>query len=160
MSDMDAFVNYCSSLNAICANMQDAKETVSATEAERALKYAQSIELDRAGDVLLFCASINLMNTYVKQPGCRSFGYFFKGYTHRLIEKMQSAPIEGVRCSTQMDGKSSVTYVEVCDIQFSFHCVRRADLSRKGDPIKFDGIRKQRCASTLFRMAETNFFLS
>ena len=156
MDEMSAFENYCGNLNDLCSNMQDAKETVSASEAERALEYARSIELGRAGDVLLFCASVNLMNAYVKQPGCRAFGYFFKGYVQRLVKQMQSEPIRGVLCSTQMDGKSSVTYVEVCGIQFSFHCVKEVDLSRKGNPIRFDGIRKQRCAVTLLRMAESN----
>ena len=156
MSEMSVFEAYCSNLNRLCESMQDTKETVSHMEAELALVHAKSIELDDAADVLLFCASINLMNAYVKQPGCRSFGYFFKGYVRQLIDRMNRNPIEGVRCDTQVDDKSVITYVEVCGIQFSFHCVKGAKPTKKSKPIRFDGIRKQRCASTLFKMAETS----
>jgi len=156
MTEMSIFETYCGNLNDLCKSMQAAKETVSKEEAARALEYAKTMGLEGAGDVLLFCASINLMNTYVKQPGCRSFGYSFKGCVPRLIDRVRSLPIEGVRCSTQMDGKNSITFVEVCGIQFSFHCVKGAKRSAGGAVIAFDGVRKQRCAATLFRMAEAN----
>lgn len=156
MSEMNTFETYCGDLNNLCKSVQEVKEVVSLQDAERALDYARLIGFDRAGDVLLFCASINLMNAYVKQPSCKSFGYFFKSYVCRLIDQVQRNPIEGVRCSTQMDGKSSITYVEVCGIQFSFHCVKGAKPKKKSSPIRFDGIRKQRCAVTLFKMVEAN----
>ena len=156
MSEMTHFEQYCASLNSLCESMQAGHEPSSEDEAYRALEYAKSMQLEQSGDVLLFCAAVNLMNAFVKQPDCRSFGYTFKAEVPRLIERLQKSPIEGVRFDCSMDGRNSLTVVEICGLQFSFHCVRVSGLRHHDSRIPFDGIRKQRCASTLFRLAETN----
>ncbi len=55
------------------------KEKVSHLQAFEALKIVKTLEVRTQEDVLLFCAAMNLLNTYVKQPG-RKIGYFFKSY--------------------------------------------------------------------------------
>ncbi len=156
MSEIRYFKVYCESLNELCRSMQETKEPVTREEADRALDYARSMDLKGAGDVLLFCSAINLMNTYVKQPGCKKFGYFFKGYVRKVFDYICLHPTEGINCNIQMDGKNSLAIVEVFGIQFSFHCVRGSKSITDGTTIEFDGIRKQRCAATLFKMAEAN----
>lgn len=153
---MSYFKTFCKNLNDLCVSMQVSKETVDRVEAERALAYAKTMDFKGAGDVLLFCASVNLMNTYVKQPGCRKFGYSFKANVPRVVDYIRSHPVDGVRCNVQMDGKNSLTIVEICGVQFSFHCVQGVKPHKGGNPIKFDGIRKQKCAITLFKLAEAN----
>lgn len=155
-----AFEDFCKNINSLCAQMQDAKEEIDSSEARRALKYAEAMPISSAEDVLLFCASINLMNTYVKQgENKKSFGYFFKSYVPRLIEQLETTPIEGVVCNTSMDKNSPVTMVVICGVQFSFHCVKGAKRWIDGTEMPFDGIRKQKCAGTLFRMAEATSLL-
>lgn len=156
MTETSYFKEFCGNLNDLCASMQVSKEAVEANEVKRALAYAKSMDFKGAGDVLLFCAAVNLMNTYVKQPGCRKFGYYFKAYVPRVIDHIRNHPEDGVRCNVQMGGKNSLTIVEVFGIQFSFHCVQGVKSFAGGNAIKFDGIRKQRCAVTLFKMAEAN----
>ena len=156
MTEMSGFKTFCKNLNDLCANMQVSKEVVGRDDAERALAYAKTMDLKGAGDVLLFCAAVNLMNAYVKQPGCRRFGYSFKANVPRVIEHLRNNPEEVMRYSVQMDGKSSLTIVEVFGIQFSFHCVQGVKHLSSGSVIEFDGIRKQKCAVTLFKLAEAN----
>ena len=156
MSEIGFFKVYCQNLNELCKAMQKADEPVLREEADRALGYVRSMDIKGVGDVLLFCAAVNLMNAYVKQPGCKKFGYFFKAYVPRVVDYIRKHPDEGVACNVQMDGKNSLTVVEVFGIQFSFHCVQGMKPSVEGSVIEFDGIRKQKCAATLFKMAEAN----
>lgn len=156
MSEIGFFKVYCEGLNELCKMMQGINEPVLREEADRALDYARSMDFKGAGDVLLFCAAVNLMNTYVKQPGCKKFGYFFKAYVPRVVDYIRRNPDEGVLCNVQMDGKNSLTIVEVFGIQFSFHCVQGMKPSADGAIVEFDGVRKQKCAATLFKMAEAN----
>ena len=154
----DTLTEYCKALNELCKNSQDMAETIPDEEAIRALYYVQNMQISTAGDVLLFCSAVNLMNTYVKQGSHKkSFGYFFKSYMRRLTDLLEKKSIEGVGMSTQRDGNSYVTMVSIDDLQFSFHCVPGSkQLSRRSSKqIAFDGIRKQRCASMLFSAIES-----
>ena len=159
MSDIKNLKTYCENLNELCARNQTVKEVVSREEADRAMAYAKEMPLVQAGDVLLFCSAINLMNTYVKQGNKKTFGYFFKGYVPRLLERLEERPMEGVRFCNQIDGRNALTMVEVCGVQFSFHCVPGTRKRLSDETIPWDGIRKQMCASTLFAMAERNRLL-
>ena len=159
MSETSVFESYCKSVNNLCAQMQNAKEEIGKDDAYLARAYAESMPISKAGDVLLFCASINLMNTYVKQPGCKGFGYFFKSFVPRLIKQIEDTPIEGVACNTSMDKNSTVTMVVVYGMQFSFHCVKGAKKWITDTVIPFDGVRKQKCAGTIFKMATANQLL-
>lgn len=71
------------------------KEKVSHLQAFEALKIVKTLEVRTQEDVLLFCAAMNLLNTYVKQPG-RKIGYFFKPYLNYLFQALLENSVQGV----------------------------------------------------------------
>ena len=159
MEKIAGIQDYCDVTNKLCIALQERCEIISADEMERALAYAKDLPLDTAGNVMLFCASINLMNAYVKQRNNRKiFGYGFKSYVARLIQTLKADPVEGVAFSITADKGNPLLIVQVCGLQFSFHGIpcRKKDI--QGEGISFDGVAKQPCASTLLRLAEANPF--
>ena len=75
----------CRDLNEICKEKQDGeKEYINSEDAFLALFYMKNILMKDSGDVLLFCASCNLLNTYVKQKDSL-LGYGFKNKINHLV---------------------------------------------------------------------------
>lgn len=152
--------DYCETVNRLCIAMQGKSEIVSAGEVERALGYAKNLPLKTAGEAMLFCAAINLMNAYVKQKNNRMiFGYGFKSYLGRLIQALKNKPIENVDYCITRDNGNPLLIVLIGGLQFSFHGIpcRKSDIQAQRIP--FDGVRKQPCAHTLLTLAEANPFL-
>lgn len=107
-----------------------------------------------AGDVLLFCSCLNLLNTYVKQPD-RRIGYTFKKELNYLTDLLLNVDVKDVLLDLQKDGKNSLLVVDVVGIQFSFHNVSvNTDMIQvnksKGIKLEWDGVRKQVCAKFIF----------
>lgn len=71
------FTDFCIELNENCIRRQDLeKEIISDDNAFFAYTYIKNMSISDAGDVLLFCSCLNVLNTYVKQPN-RKIGYAF-----------------------------------------------------------------------------------
>lgn len=160
MTEIVDIQDYCDTVNRLCIAMQGRSEIVSASEVERALGYAKNLPLKTAGETMLFCAAINLMNAYVKQKNNRMiFGYGFKSYLGRLIQTLKDKPIENVDYCITRDNGNPLLIVLISGLQFSFHGIpcRKSDIQAQRIP--FDGVRKQPCAHTLLMLAEANPFL-
>ena len=137
------------------------KEYINYLQAEEALNIVKKLRIKSQYDVLLFCAVMNLLNTYVKQPD-RKFGYSFKSYINHLFVALTRNDINGVKIGfdieiTKKEQAIAYVIVQIEDIQFSFHQIKvtseALELKQNTDVVKelsFDGIRKQMCACTIF----------
>ena len=143
-----------------CQSLQ--KEIVSEDEAVKALTYIEWLDISRIEDCFLFCAALNLCNTYVKQQG-RKIDYSFKAKLPRLLKAVVNKRIDGILFDFQKDKRTSLLIVQIGKIQFSFHGVRSGEILEILDAhnelrsqIEWDGIRKQMCAVSVFDIAEKN----
>lgn len=143
-----------------CQSLQ--KEIVSEDEAVKALTYIEWLDISRIEDCFLFCAALNLCNTYVKQPE-RKIDYSFKLKLPRLLEAVAGKKIEGILFDFQKDKRTSLLIVQIGKVQFSFHGVRSDEILEILDAhnelisqLEWDGIRKQMCAVSVFDIAEKN----
>ena len=141
------------------------KEHILHSQAYEALEIVQTLEVNTVEDVLLFCAAMNLLNTYVKQRD-RYFGYYFKSYLNYLFETLLKNSLPeiniGIDISVTKKG-TAVAYVivQIENVQFSFHQISVSnellELKQNTNIVKeltFDGIRKQMCASAIFEMVK------
>lgn len=155
------FTDFCVELNEDCIRRQDLeKEIISDDNAFLAYAYIKNMSISDAGDVLLFCSCLNVLNTYVKQPN-RKIGYAFKKELDHLVGLLLNVDIKDVLVDLQKEGKNSLLVVAVAGIQFSFHNVPvNKDMVRfnksKGVTLKWDGVRKQMCARSIFESVKEN----
>lgn len=143
-----------------CQSLQ--KEIVSDDEALKALTCIEWLDISRIEDCFLFCAALNLCNTYVKQPG-RKIDYSFKAKLPRLLKAVADRRIDGILFDFQKDKRTSLLVVQIGKVQFSFHGVRSDEILEILDAhnelisqLEWDGIRKQMCAVSVFDIAEKN----
>lgn len=142
-------------VNDMCRSLQETeKEYVNDDIAFEALVTIKNMRIEDAGDVLLFCGAMNLLNTYVKQKSSR-LGYGFKQNMHYLTNILLNLDGDDVYIDYQDDG--SLLVVQIYQIQFSFHYIRKKSeiisLCNSGHrkDLLWDGIRKQNCAVTLYK---------
>ena len=157
------FDEYTARMNEILISKQeDEKELVSDTDIVKACAYIDNMKLESRGDMLLYCASLNLCNTYIKQPDSK-IGYSFKKELGYLLAIAINSEIDGVSFDIQED-KGLLLVVQIASIQFSFHNVSKYLLEKISrnrfllKHIEWDGVRKQRCAISTFMLAENNQF--
>jgi hypothetical protein len=146
----------------IDANREDNKgEMVSERDAFMALAIIDNLSIDTFGDVYLFCASENLLNRYVKQDN-NSFvtgpRYLFKSKIPDVLRTILSKRILDVDLWAGDESRSSVIYVMIGPVIFSYHGVKKDrtyyDIqSQSFGSSPFDGIRKQQCAITILHSA-------
>ena len=115
--------------------------------------------------MILFCASLNLLNTYVKQKNS-DIGYGFKYSINRLFFALLQNHITDVKVGmdiviSKKGNEIAYVIVQVDDVQFSFHQIKMteaAHLLRERTNLihnlEFDGLRKQMCAVSVFEMAK------
>lgn len=143
--------------NEIFMSLQDKQEIVEEITVAKAYIILYNIQLNNWADVYLFCACINLVNTYVKQPGSK-VGYSFKSRVHFLVSTLTEKHFEGVKLDCKVSPKDSLFIVNVYDVQFSFHNVKIDAsiwkmLKEYQFQIPWDMIKKQKCANTVFNCA-------
>ena len=147
-------------LNDKCIERQEFdKEIVSDDVGYEAYAIVKNMKIADAGDVLLYCAAINLLNTYVKQPNCK-IGYGFKEDIHYMTCILLNLDIDDVHIDYH--DVESLLVVQIFSIQFSFHYVKKRNEiislcnSRHYKALVWDGIRKQKCAVSLYNAAKEN----
>ncbi len=136
------------------------KEVVSVEDAVLAYAIIKGLTYNNVIDFYLGGASLNLLNTYVKQKDSL-IDYRFKGHTRELIETLANKDIDNIRMDLQKDKGMKLLVIELYnEIQFSFHNPTISEdlfrvLRKKSakDGIKWDGVRKQKCAPTIFYQA-------
>ncbi len=136
------------------------KEHVTIEDATLAYTIIKDIRYKDVPDFYLGSASLNLLNTYVKQKDSL-IDYRFKKYTKKLIETLANSNIEGIKMDLQIDKGMRLLMIQLHDeMQFSFHrpsidneLFEKLHKKSIEGGLTFDGIRKQRCANTVFHNA-------
>lgn len=131
------------------------KEEVDDESAGVAYTLVNNMEVDNLADACLFCASMNLLNTYTKQENV-SLGYSFKQKINRLINALSLCEFTGWQFDYEKSGRLAI--FQIGDLQFSFHGINETDelkeliasLKLRNQSLEWDGIRKQKCAMTVF----------
>lgn len=128
---------------------------------EQALKAYMGalISIQDKYDALYFFACMNLLNAYVKKENAGEFKkrYQFKNFIVRGIEQVVGKKIDGVEIYLNPE----VTYVNLFNLQFSFHNIRPSPYLRKhylNSPLNkkqvWKNIRLQPPARIIFEWAE------
>jgi len=159
----NAFCRYTASMNEELEKLQDSEtEFVSDELIAEAVSYINCMSLKRPGDILLYCAALNLCNRYVKQKDAK-INYYFKTALVNVIEALNSNCIEDVYIDIQKDMGMTLLLVQAGHVQFSFHGVEISErllnairLCRNTRTISWQDVRKQRCAVSCFELAKAN----
>ena len=158
MNDNEKFKLFCDELNDECRRLQNSdREKISDDDAFRAYLYIKLTKLELAGDFLLFLACINLLNSYVKQDDAK-IGYSFKREIDYFLEICLRKNSSMLKICEENDGnKGNLLIIQLYSIQFSFHSIKyRYSEVELDKNIEWDGIRKQKCALTIYRRCIDN----
>lgn len=149
------FSKYTDKLNKYVLSNQIEKEEVLEEDIIMAISYINNIDINDCGDCLIFLSAINLCNAYVKQDNSK-IGYYFKKCVTKFIEVLNEKDISNIYVNRVSD-KNTLYIFQVSNIQFSFHDEKKVDINNKyNKKLKWDGIRKQNCAKTIFLSAINN----
>lgn len=144
------------------SGLQKEPEVISREDFIRAKTNVSIMTLETTEDAFLYFASLNLLNTYVKQNK-KAISYGFKQEVISGFDAVINNGISGV--TYNYDKKEGVLVVNVAGMQFSFHQVLP---SAKMDYVKnfefnldqkyyseksWDGLRLQPVAKTVFEFA-------
>lgn len=135
-------------------------EVVSINDCIKAYEILYHFMIKNEYDIYLFCAAINLLNTFVKQNKKR-ISYSFKSRVFFLVKILIENDFENVFVDYKRSKAESLLLIQVLGVQFSFHGIIFKDdswhlLQKYARQISWDGIRKQKCAVTAFSIALNN----
>lgn len=149
------FSKYTDSLNKYVLSNQIKKEEILEEDIIMAISYINNIDINDCGDCLIFLSAINLCNAYVKQDNSK-IGYYFKKCVTKFIEVLNEKDISNIYVN-RVNDKNTLYIFQISNIQFSFHDEKKVDINNKYyKELKWDGIRKQNCAKTIFLSAINN----
>jgi hypothetical protein len=149
-----------SSLYEETKKLQTGKEIISEDDVVKAFVILNFIKYENIADVFLGCASLNLLNTYIKQPNAK-IDYTFRKHMDNFLKGIEDLDFT-TKLKVFYDEKDNLITFVFWSFQFSFHCVRYNSVVQKLErgTIEWDGIRKQLCAETIFDFALSNNYIS
>lgn len=151
------FINYTKKLNEIAINKQNEKEPESLTEEDiiKAITYLNHMLLEDTGDCLIFLSALNLCNAYVKQNNSK-ITYSFKKCIEYFLEILNYRNIKDIYISKSKNNGTLFIF-QIGNIQFSFHDEKPVQINEQYlKDLSWDGIRKQKCAKTIFESVINN----
>lgn len=137
---------------------------------EKEISYKQAsqayinclMRINNEFDAFYFLASMNLLNAYVKKDCAHNDfinRYTFKNHLARGLETLIIKNIDNIKIYYT----DEIVYIDVFDVQFSFHNVKpnstlnKFKCSKKNNYQEWKGIRLQPIASNLFELAENKY---
>ena len=153
-----SIIEYSDKLNNLCINLsKNKKEIVDIVTMENAKEIVNTLVPKNSIDVILYCASLNVLNTYIKQKNSNITYQFKYKVLNNLVKSIIDNNIENCTFYLTSDRSMSVVYIKISKLLFSFHqiyaekeIINKIKNSSKNKPIIFDNIRKQNCAYSLF----------
>lgn len=162
MDDDIKFKQFCYDLNQECINLQSSeKEYIEDELAFESYVYISQMKLDLPGDFILFLSALNLLNTYVKQSGAK-IDYSFKYQIDYFLEVCLRKSKNILTINKNNDAMGRLLMIKLNDIQFSFHgvnCQYEGIDKNLDETMQWDGIRKQKCAVTIYKRCRYNKIL-
>lgn len=149
------FINYTKELNDIAKNNQTEFEIITEEDVIKAIAYLNNIYIEDVGDCLIYLSALNLCNTYVKQTNSK-IGYTFKKGIKSLIDTLNYRDILDINISRE-NNNGTLFLFQIGEVQFSFHDEKNVEINEKYlKELSWDGVKKQKCAKTLFNLATNN----
>ena len=151
------FINYTKKLNEIAINKQNENEPELLTEEDiiKAITYLNYMLIEDTGDCLIFLSALNLCNAYVKQNNSK-ITYSFKKCIEYFLEILNYRNIKDLYIYKSKNNGTLFIF-QIGNIQFSFHDEKIVEINAKYlRNLSWDGIRKQKCAKTIFESAINN----
>lgn len=136
-------------------------EHISEKDADRAFYYMKHIQLLNDSDLYLYFASINLLNRYIKQEKDKDvgLGYGFKLFINVGLRRIVYNNFKNVKLNFSKNDDNNLLLIDIEGMQFSFHSVSAEkeilNSSNIAD-VKWDQIKKQVCALSVFNSAKDN----
>lgn len=132
-------------------------------QVEEAVSIVRKLRICRRRDVLLYLASINLLNAAIKQePYKHELGYGFIKGKALLAAKIIITRYRYDDIRYYYNPEEKCLYIEVYGIVFSFHNVLEDSLmietAAKSEKIVWPEIRLQRIATPLFELAKAVYY--
>ena len=146
MEELNIFTNI---LNEYAKDYNKENESISEDDFIRAVYYTDNLYITNEWDVLTYLSSLNLCNAYAK--GIKDHDiYKFKKDIGTIIDILNERHIPNIKICMTND-KGNLYIFKIGNIQFSFHDEKIISIDEyyKAE-MKWDGIRKQPCASTIF----------
>ncbi len=136
-------------LNEYAKSYKGPNEIISKEDIILATYYINNLYIKDTSDVLLFLSSLNLYNAYAKQQATHEI-YRFKKNITTLINIISKINVTNLKvCETKDSGNLYIFCIG--NIQFSFHDEKKCEIPiNYYQEMKWDGIRKQPCAKTIF----------
>jgi hypothetical protein len=121
----------------------------------RALYYLDNLFINSEIDVLIYLSAMNLCNSYAKQHKEHDI-YKFKKEIGTIIDILNDHNIPNVKVC-MINNEGNLYIFKVNNITFSFHDEKKVEISKEYyEEMKWDGIKKQPCAKTLFDKSINN----
>ena len=142
---------------------REEREYITDDEAIAAINILNFAKYNKVPDVFLGCAAYNLLNVYVKQK-TSGLSCKFHRFIHEILKGVEDVnQPKTIRLSYDASDNLKLLIVSFWDFQFSFQNITFTDqvktlLSKK--PIEWDGIRKQKCAGTIFKTVFDSAWIS
>lgn len=157
IDELDLFV-FTTKLNELCIELNTYdKEVVSEETMQEAKNVVDYLKPESLIDVMIYCSSLNVLNTFVKQKQKKISYYFKNNVKDVLLNSIVDNEIEGVKFYITDDCNMSIVYVMVGNLIFSFHQVRMTNEEKEAfinssnyQLIEFDDVRKQKCSVSLY----------
>ena len=142
-------------LNEYAKNYSAEVETITDEDFIRAMYYLDNLFINSEIDVLIYLSALNLCNSYAKGHKDRAI-YKFKKEISTIIDILNDHHIPNIKiCMTNNEGNLYI--FKVNNITFSFHDEKKVEIDEYYyENMKWDGIKKQPCAKTLFDKASNN----
>ena len=149
---------FTTKLNELCIELNNYdKEVVSEYTMQEAKNIVDYLKPESLVDVMIYCSSLNILNTFVKQKQKKISYYFKNNVKDVLLNSIVDNEIEGVKFYITDDCNMSIVYVMVGNLIFSFHQVRMTNEEKEAfinssnyQLIVFDEVRKQKCSVSLY----------
>ncbi|MBU5336155.1 hypothetical protein [Intestinibacter bartlettii] len=140
-------------LKNVVMSLQENKEKIDEEDVVSALVILNYIQYNSVADAFLGCAAINLINTYVKQKDSK-LNYKFRRHISNVLKGIEDInKNEIIKVYFEGEKKLGMLMIVFWDFQFSFQHEKETEIIRRlqsKKDAKWDGIRKQLCAKTIF----------
>ena len=139
------------------------REYISDYEAIAAINVLNFAKYNKVPDVFLGCAALNLLSVYAKQKD-NSLSFNFLRLIFEVLKGIEDVnQPKTIKLTFDNSDKLSLLIISFWDFQFSFQSMKYTEQVKNLESknvLKWDGIRKQKCAATIFKFALDNKWIS
>lgn len=142
---------------------ESANETIDEMDVVKALIILNFLKYNKVPDAFLGCSAMNLLNTYAKQDNAK-INYEFRKHLVTILKGIEDInQPKTIRIFFEQKDGNNVLMIIFWDFQFSFQNEKNSEIIRRlqtSKDIPWDGVRKQKCAKTIFDFALNNSWIS